>query len=88
MATYTPDDETAALFTRYKRAKETEAQLLPLVKAKAVEDMRHKGASIVDLQRRTGITNEVFRRLARDNEIERKREPTVGRDAKPKPAAG
>jgi hypothetical protein len=81
MATYKPDDETAALFARYKRAKEAEELLRPLVKQAAVKDMQEAGATVGALHRLTGMTDEVFRRLARDNDIDRRREPTVGKDA-------
>jgi len=85
MATYKPDDETAALFARYKKAKELEEELRPRVKERAVREMRDAGATVGVLHDLTAMTDEVFRRLARDNGIERRREPTVGKDAKPKP---
>lgn len=88
MADYKPDDETAALYARYKRAKLTEEQLRPLVKKCAVRDMKDADATVGQLADLTGITDEVFRRLARDNGVDRRREPTVGKDAKPKRATG
>lgn len=82
MATdYEPDEETAALYARYKRARALEKQLLPLVKKSAPDEMR-KGATVSRLAELTGLTDEVFRRLGRAHEIERLREPTVGKDAK------
>jgi len=84
MATdYEPNEDLATLFARYKRARMTEKQLLPLVK-KAVPGEMRKGATVGQLAELTGLTDEVFRRIARDNDIERLREPTVGKDAKPK----
>lgn len=84
MATdYEPDEETAALFAQYKRARATERKLLPLVKKAAPAEMR-KGATVGLLAELTGLTDEVFRRIGRANEIERLRKPTVGKDAKPK----
>lgn len=84
MATdYEPNEDIAALFARYKRARMTEKQLLPLVKKAAPGEMR-KGATIGRLAELTGLTDEVFRRIGRANEIDRLREPTVGKDAKPK----
>jgi len=84
MATdYEPDAELAALFARFKRTHQAHKELLKLVKKCAPDEMR-KGATVGDLARLTGLTDEVFRRIGRDNDIERLREPTVGRDAKPK----
>lgn len=84
MATdYEPDEDIATLFARYKRASMLERQLRPLVKKAAPDEMR-KGATIGRLAELTGLTDEVFRRLGRKHDIERLREPTVGKDAKPK----
>jgi len=84
MATdYEPNEDLAALFARYKRARITEKQLLPLVKKAAPDEMR-KGATVSRLAELTGLTDEVFRRIGREHGIERLREPTVGKDAKPK----
>lgn len=88
MATYSPDEETAALFARYKRAKDLEEQLRPVVKERAVREMRDAGATVLALHRLTGMADEVFRRLARVNDIERRRAPTVGKDAPGRSAAG
>lgn len=84
-APYVPSKEVATLFARYRRAKEEEEALRPLVKERAVRVMSNEDATVGALHRLTGMTDEVFRRLARDNGIERRREPTVGKDAKPKP---
>jgi hypothetical protein len=84
MATdYEPDDEIAALFARFKRTHQAHKELIKLVRKVAPDEMR-KGATVGRLKELTGLTDEVFRRIARENEIERLREPTVGRDAKPK----
>lgn len=79
--TYEPDEETAALFARYRRAKELEETLRPQVKERAIREMRDADATVGALHRLTGMTDEVFRRLARENDIDRRREPTVGKDA-------
>jgi hypothetical protein len=84
MATdFEPDKDAAALLARYKRARATEKQLLPLVKGIAPDLMR-EGATVSQLAEWTGLTDEVFRRIGRKHDIERLREPTVGKDAKPK----
>lgn len=67
-ADYKPDDETARTYARYKRAVKTERELKDTVRAKAVEDLRN-GAKIADLAEWTGLTEEVFRRLARKHDI-------------------
>lgn len=86
MPTYEPDEETAALFARFKRIHKTHTDLLKTVKKVAPDEMR-KGATVGDLEELTGLTDEVFRRIGRANGIERLREPTVGKDAKPKASA-
>lgn len=73
------------LFEEFRQASETCRVLLPAVRAAAIEEMR-AGRTVGQLARLTGLTDEVFRRLARANGIERHREPTVGKDAKPKDA--
>lgn len=84
MATdYEPDEDMATLFAQYKRARATEKKLLPLVKKAAPGEMR-KGATIGRLAELTGLTDEVFRRIGREHNVERLREPTVGKDAKTK----
>lgn len=83
MATYEPDQETNALFARFKRTHQTHKDLLKTVKRVAPDEMR-KGATVGQLHAMTGLAEEVFRRIARAEEIERLREPTVGKGAKPK----
>jgi predicted GIY-YIG superfamily endonuclease len=72
--------DAEALFEEHRQALEASRLLLPLVKAAAVEEMR-VGRTVGQMARLTGLTDEVFRRLTRDNGIERRREPTVGKDA-------
>jgi transposase-like protein len=84
MTAYEPSPEVEALFARHKRQKAALAKLDGMVKKQAIEEMRERGATTADLAERTGISDETFRRLARLNGIDRKRDPTVGKDAKPK----
>ncbi|MET9339242.1 hypothetical protein [Nonomuraea sp. NPDC003804] len=79
---YTPAADTASLFARYKRARETEKTLLPEVKEAAAQALR-EGATVSQLAKLTGLTDELFRRIARAEGVERLRPPTVGREAKP-----
>lgn len=82
MATYRPaDDERAALFARYKRAKNLIADLDDPVKKGAIEEM-HAGATTKQLAEATGLSEETLRQLARAAGVERKRPPTVGREVK------
>ena len=78
MTDYKPSDEVAALFARHKRQKAALDRLAELVKAQAVEEMRDRKASTADMADLTGLSDETFRRLARKNEVERLRPPTVG----------
>lgn len=59
---WTPDEEAARLFARYKRARETERDLKPQMRARAVEEMR-KGATPAQLADLTGEGPEALRRL-------------------------
>ncbi|MFF8589977.1 GIY-YIG nuclease family protein [Streptomyces sp. NPDC015220] len=79
------DNERADLFARYKEAVRTERDLRPQVKEAAVQEML-AGASVTQLAKLTGMTPEVFRRIARAEGVERKREPTVGREVEAKRA--
>lgn len=84
MATdWEPDEETAALYARFKRIRAAHDQMLKQIKEGAPSQLR-AGATAGRLSKLTGLTDEVFRRIARDNDIDRLREPTVGKDAKPK----
>jgi hypothetical protein len=96
--TWKPDEETARTYGRYRKALETERELRDPVREQAARDL-HAGATVTQLAKLTGMTPEVFRRIARAEGVERKREPTVGREveqrqtpraqnAKPAPATG
>lgn len=82
---YTPPDDAAQLFARYKRALETERSLKDPVKEMAARELK-AGASVSLLAKLTGMTDEVFRRIARAEGVERRRPPTVGKDAPTRPA--
>lgn len=82
---WTPDEETERLYGRYKRAIETERELKDPVREQAARDLK-AGASVTQLAKLTGMTPEVFRRIARAEGVERKREPTVGREVEAKKA--
>lgn len=84
---WTPDDEAERLYGRYKRALETERELKDPVREQAARDLK-AGASVTQLSKLTGMTPEVFRRIARAEGVERKREPTVGREVEAKRAQG
>lgn len=73
------------LFAEYKQALETERALRPRVQAAAAQELR-VGVKVGQLAKLTGMTAEVFRRIARAEGVERLREPTVGKDAKPRAA--
>lgn len=76
---YTPDDHAARVFARFKRHYEAQKRLLPDVKELAAHALR-QGATTGQLARLTGLTDELFRRIARAHGIERRRPPTVGRE--------
>lgn len=80
---WTPPDDTERLYSRYRRALETERELKNPVREQAARDLR-AGATVTQLARLTGMTPEVFRRIARAEGIERKRAPTVGREVEAK----
>lgn len=75
---YAPSPEAAQLFARYKKAREAEKRLLAEVKAAAPAEL-HAGATAAQLANLTGLSDEVFRRIARAEGVERLREPTVGK---------
>ncbi|MEU1373009.1 hypothetical protein ABZ442_05005 [Streptomyces triculaminicus] len=83
---YEPDDEALRLYGRYKRARETEAELKDPVREQAARDLK-AGAAVSDLAKLTGLTAEFFRRIARAEGVERKRAPTVGKLAATPPPA-
>jgi hypothetical protein len=74
---YTPPEDAAKMFGRYRRAVETLAEKDPL-REMAVREMRDNRATVSDLAKLTGLSDEYFRRLAREAGIERRRPPTVG----------
>ncbi|KAB8186915.1 hypothetical protein FH608_046345 [Nonomuraea phyllanthi] len=84
---YTPDDREAKTFARFKRHYEAHKALLPEVKEMAAHALK-QGATTGQLAKWTGLTDELFRRIARAEGVERHRPPTVGRDATPAPPAG
>lgn len=81
---YTPDEREAQAFARFKRHYEAQKALLPEIKDMAAHAMKEKGATVGQLASLTGLTDELFRRIARAEGVERLRPPTVGREAKPK----
>lgn len=78
---YTPDDHETLTFTRFKRHYEAQKALLPEVKELAANALK-QGATVSQLAKLTGLTDELFRRIARAEGVERLRPPTVGREAK------
>lgn len=75
---YKPPHDANDVFTRYKELYEGERELKPTMREMAERELK-AGATIGQLARLTGLTPEVFRRMARDLGVERKREPTVGK---------
>ncbi|QIP87622.1 hypothetical protein GLX30_30380 [Streptomyces sp. Tu 2975] len=78
MPSYQPDKDAADLFARYKRHYEAERDLKPAMREMAARELK-AGASVGQLAELTGLTPEVFRRIARAEGVERKRPPTVGK---------
>lgn len=75
---YKPPHDAGDVFTRYKALYEGERELKPTMQEMAKRELK-AGATVGQLARLTGLTPEVFRRMARDLGVERKREPTVGK---------
>ncbi|MEU5426884.1 hypothetical protein AB0H73_14945 [Streptomyces olivoreticuli] len=73
----TPED-ARDLFARYKHHYEGERDLKPQMRELAARELL-AGATVGQLATLTGLTPEVFRRMARDLGVERKRPPTVGK---------
>ncbi|MFI0914187.1 hypothetical protein [Streptomyces abikoensis] len=73
----TPDD-ARELFARYKQHYEGERDLKPQMRELAGRELQ-AGATVGQLAAMTGLTPEVFRRMARDLGVERRRPPTVGK---------
>jgi hypothetical protein len=101
MATMTknwkPDNETAEIFASYRDAIETERRLKPDVRERAEAALK-AGATGTQLSRLTGMTPEVFRRMARDLDLpvdpryaeraaaSRRKRPTAEPNERPSPA--
>lgn len=67
-AHWTPDHDTAQTFDSYREALKTERDLKPTVQALALDALK-AGGTITQLSRLTGMTPEVFRRMARKHDI-------------------
>jgi hypothetical protein len=76
---YTPADDEARAYARFKRHYEAQKELMPEVKALATDALK-AGATVGQLAKWTGLTDEMFRRIARAEGVERLRPPTVGRE--------
>jgi hypothetical protein len=76
---YQPPPDAAALFERHATAIEMLAELKDPVREMAVREMRDNGATVGDLARLTGLSDEYFRKIARAENIELRRPPTVRR---------
>lgn len=84
---WTPDPETAEIFATYAAAVRTERDLKPNVRERAEAALK-AGATGTQLSRLTGMTPEVFRRMARDLELPidpRYRERAEASRRRPKP---
>lgn len=75
---YKPPKDANDLFARYKAHYEGERELKPAMREMAARELK-AGATVGQLAKWTGLTPEVFRRMARDLGVERKRPPTVGK---------
>lgn len=66
----TPADpaDRAKIYSRYRQALRTERELKPLVRAMAAEDLA-AGSTVAQLAESTGMTPEVFRRIARELDV-------------------
>ncbi|MFE9735444.1 GIY-YIG nuclease family protein [Streptomyces sp. NPDC005863] len=78
-------EDPAELYAKYRKALEERRALEPQIKAIAARALR-EGAPVGQLAKLTGMTPEVFRRIARTEGVQRRREPTVGREAEAKRA--
>lgn len=81
---YEPSNRMAKRLTRYREAVELLADKDAL-RELAAEEMRDHGATVGDMARWTGLSTELFRRIARAEGIERRRPPTVRRIAEDRP---
>jgi hypothetical protein len=81
MATdHAPDDENQRIYARHKRHHEAAKAELKEVRKRAADDLL-AGATPAQLAKLTGLSDEFFRRIARAVGADRKRAPTVGREA-------
>lgn len=81
MATdHEPSDENQRIYARHKRHHEAAKAELVEVRARAEADLL-AGSTPAQLAKLTGLSDEFFRRIARKVGAERKRPPTVGREA-------
>lgn len=65
---WTPTEDEARTFARYKKARETEKELKPEVRAIGLKGLR-EGATPAQLGELTGESAEVFRRIRDANDI-------------------
>lgn len=70
--------ESKVVLAQYKAHVDGERELKPEMRKRAAQELR-KGTTVGQLAKATGLTPEVFRRMARDLGVEHKRPPTVGR---------
>lgn len=78
MTSYQPAKDASDVFARYKRHYEAERALKPAMRDMAARELK-AGATVSQLAEWTGLTPEVFRRIARAEGVERLRPPTVGK---------
>lgn len=79
---YEPPDDAAAIFQRQAELTEEQAELRPRLREMAIREMRKGadgGATVGDLALLTGMSDEFFRRIAREENIPLRRPPTVRR---------
>lgn len=69
METPTDPTERSRIYQRYRQALRTERELKPLVRAMAAEDLAASRATVAQLSESTGMTPEVFRRIAREADV-------------------
>lgn len=72
--------EAERLYAEHRWNLEEARAILPEVKERAAEDLK-AGSTPAELAKLTGLSDEFFRRIARKVGAERKRPPTVGREA-------
>jgi hypothetical protein len=81
-SSYEPPEDAAQVFARYKKTVEEQQDIRPELEELGIREM-NAGASIYDLDRLTGLSREVWRRIGRNAGVTRKRAPTV-RSIKPR----